>query len=149
MAVFDALLPIFTQYGYLAVFLMLLICGFGIPIPEDVTLVTGGVIAGMGFADVNTMVFVGLSGVLIGDGIMFGLGRRHGPRIASRHRRSAFCGGGARCEPPGRRAAPAQAHAVGHQGLVAIGRVLEVPGQGTGRGEPVEVSEKAAFLVPR
>lgn len=83
MAVFDALLPIFTQYGYLAVFLMLLICGFGIPIPEDVTLVTGGVIAGMGFADVNTMVFVGLAGVLVGDGIMFGLGRRHGPRIAN------------------------------------------------------------------
>lgn len=81
MAVFDALLPIFTQYGYWAVFLMLLICGFGVPIPEDITLVTGGVIAGMGFADVNTMVAVGLAGVLIGDGIMFGLGRWQGPKI--------------------------------------------------------------------
>ena len=40
-------MPIFTEYGYLAVFVMLLICGFGIPVPEDVTLVTGGVIAGV------------------------------------------------------------------------------------------------------
>lgn len=81
MAVFDALLPIFTQYGYLAVFVMLLICGFGVPIPEDVTLVTGGVIAGLGYADVNTMVLVGLAGVLIGDGLMFLLGRWYGQRI--------------------------------------------------------------------
>lgn len=81
MAVFDALLPIFTQYGYWAVFIMLLICGFGVPVPEDVTLVTGGVIAGLGYADVNTMVLIGLAGVLIGDGLMFLLGRWYGQRI--------------------------------------------------------------------
>ena len=46
MEVFQFLMPIFTEYGYWAVFVMLLICGFGIPVPEDVTLVTGGVIAG-------------------------------------------------------------------------------------------------------
>lgn len=81
MAVFDALLPIFTQYGYVAVFVMLLVCGFGVPIPEDVTLVTGGVIAGMGYADVDTMLIVGLAGVLVGDGLMFLLGRWYGQRI--------------------------------------------------------------------
>ena len=36
MEVFNALLPIFTEYGYLAVFTMLLVCGFGVPVPEDV-----------------------------------------------------------------------------------------------------------------
>lgn len=81
MAVFDALLPIFTQYGYIAVFVMLLICGFGVPVPEDVTLVTGGVIAGLGYADIDTMLIVGLAGVLIGDGLMFLLGRWYGQRI--------------------------------------------------------------------
>ena len=81
MAVFDALLPIFTQYGYVAVFVMLLVCGFGVPVPEDVTLVTGGVIAGLGYADVDTMLVVGLAGVLIGDGLMFLLGRWYGQRI--------------------------------------------------------------------
>jgi membrane protein DedA with SNARE-associated domain len=60
---------------------MLLICGFGVPIPEDVTLVTGGVIAGLGHANVHTMFAVGMAGVLIGDGMMFILGRVYGQRI--------------------------------------------------------------------
>jgi membrane protein DedA with SNARE-associated domain len=81
MTVFNALLPVFTEYGYLAVFVMLLICGFGVPVPEDVTLVTGGVIAGLGYANEHTMVAVGLAGVLLGDGLIFTLGRVFGDRI--------------------------------------------------------------------
>jgi len=82
MEVFQFLMPIFTEYGYLAVFVMLLICGFGVPVPEDVTLVTGGVIAGLGHADVNTMFAVGMAGVMVGDGLMFTLGRLYGERIS-------------------------------------------------------------------
>lgn len=67
----DILIAIFTDYGYFAVFFILLICGFGVPIPEDITLVAGGIIAGLGFADVHTMFAVGAVGVLIGDGTMF------------------------------------------------------------------------------
>lgn len=81
MEVFNALLPVFTEYGYLAVFVMLLICGFGIPVPEDLTLVTGGVIAGLGYADPHTMFAVGMAGVLIGDGLVFTLGRYQGQRV--------------------------------------------------------------------
>ncbi len=81
MAVFHQLLPIFTEYGYLAVFVMLLICGFGVPVPEDVTLVTGGVIAGLGYANEHTMVAVGLAGVMVGDGLIFTGGRYFGDRI--------------------------------------------------------------------
>jgi membrane protein DedA with SNARE-associated domain len=81
MTVFNALLPVFTEYGYVAVFVMLLICGFGVPVPEDVTLVTGGVIAGLGYANEHSMVAVGLAGVLLGDGLIFTLGRVFGDRI--------------------------------------------------------------------
>jgi membrane protein DedA with SNARE-associated domain len=81
MQVFNALMPLFTEYGYAAVFVMLLVCGFGVPVPEDVTLLTGGVIAGLGHADVHTMFAVGMAGVLIGDGTMFVLGRVYGQRI--------------------------------------------------------------------
>lgn len=81
MEVFNALLPIFTEHGYLAVFIMLLVCGFGVPVPEDVTLVTGGVITGLGYADVNTMVAVGMAGVIIGDGLVFSIGRFQGPWV--------------------------------------------------------------------
>ena len=81
MTVFNALLPIFTEYGYIAVFVMLLICGFGVPIPEDVTLVTGGVIAGLGYANEHNMVAVGLAGVMVGDGLIFMGGRLFGDKI--------------------------------------------------------------------
>lgn len=75
------LLSLFTDYGYLAVFTVLLICGFGIPIPEDISLVAGGVIAGLGYADVHLMVVVGMLGVLIGDATMFTIGRLFGEKV--------------------------------------------------------------------
>ncbi len=81
MTVFNALLPLFTEYGYIAMFMALLICGFGVPMPEDIALVTGGVIAGLGFANEHGMVVVGLAGVLIGDGVTFAFGRVYGDRV--------------------------------------------------------------------
>ena len=71
----------FQQFGYAAVFFVLVICGFGIPIPEDVTLVAGGVISGLGYTNVHIMFFVGMAGVLVGDGLMCVLGRIYGTRI--------------------------------------------------------------------
>lgn len=81
MDFFALLQDFFIQYGYIAVFLVLFACGFGLPIPEDVTLVTGGVISGLGYTNVHTMVLVGLFGVLIGDGTVFTLGKIYGQRI--------------------------------------------------------------------
>ncbi|MCV2509445.1 MAG: DedA family protein, partial [Neisseriaceae bacterium] len=44
----DYLELFFSTYGYLAVFSVLILCGLGLPIPEDITLVAGGVISGLG-----------------------------------------------------------------------------------------------------
>lgn len=71
----------FIQFGYAAVFFVLVLCGFGIPIPEDITLVAGGVISGLGYTNVHIMFAVGLAGVLVGDGIIFLLGKFYGQRI--------------------------------------------------------------------
>ena len=71
----------FVQYGYAAVFFVLVICGFGVPIPEDLTLVTGGVISGLGYTNSHWMVVVGMLGVLAGDGFMFVAGRVWGQKI--------------------------------------------------------------------
>ena len=81
--------------GYAFVFLILLLCGFGLPMPEDVVLVTGGVLAwlasdlesvsfaGMlGDRGLLAMVAVGLSGILAGDTVIFLAGRRFGHRVA-------------------------------------------------------------------
>lgn len=77
----DILINFFTDYGYIAVFGILILCGFGLPVPEDITLVSGGVISGLDFANPHTMCIVGLAGVLLGDSTMFLAGRIFGYRI--------------------------------------------------------------------
>ncbi|WP_434633081.1 DedA family protein [Chromobacterium sp. CV08] len=81
MDTLQILLDFFTGYGYVAVFAVLLVCGFGVPIPEDITLVAGGVISGLGYANVHYMFVVGMAGVLVGDGIMFLAGRIFGHKV--------------------------------------------------------------------
>jgi membrane protein DedA with SNARE-associated domain len=76
----DLLIQLFTRHGYVAVFAVLMICSLGVPIPEDISLVAGGVIAGLGYADVRVMCIVGLAGVLLGDALMFLVGRYFGAR---------------------------------------------------------------------
>lgn len=77
----DFLVSFFTDYGYAAVFGILVLCGFGLPVPEDISLVAGGIISGLGFTNHHVMVVVGMIGVLIGDSSMFLLGRVFGYRI--------------------------------------------------------------------
>ena len=78
MDILQTLIDFFTHYGYFAVFFVLLICGFGVPIPEDITLVAGGVISGLGYTNEHWMFVVGMAGVLTGDATMFLLGRFYG-----------------------------------------------------------------------
>ncbi|MCW9709757.1 DedA family protein [Avibacterium sp. 21-586] len=77
----EFLINFFTNYGYFAVLFVLIICGFGVPIPEDITLVSGGVIAGLGYANPHMMLIVSMIGVLIGDSTMYWLGRLYGVKI--------------------------------------------------------------------
>lgn len=83
MEILHELVFFFTAYGYIAVFLVLVACGFGLPIPEDITLIAGGVICGLAahMLSVHTMLAISLLGVLVGDGAMFMLGRLVGPRV--------------------------------------------------------------------
>ncbi len=81
--------------GYAFIFVALLLCGFGLPLPEDIILVTGGVLAWLSSPmEVATframlhddgligMVLVGLAGILAGDSVIFWAGRRFGFRVA-------------------------------------------------------------------
>ncbi len=78
----DFLVGFFTDYGYIAVFSCLILCGLGVPVPEDITLVAGGVIAGL-YPEINQHIMfgVGILGVLVGDSTMFLGGRIFGYRI--------------------------------------------------------------------
>lgn len=63
-----------TAYGL--VFVILLAAGFGLPLPEDIPLVMGGVLVHRGQANLWVMILIGYLGIIIGDSIMFSLGRR-------------------------------------------------------------------------
>ena len=80
MALLDSLIRLFIENGYVALFAVLIVCGLGVPIPEDVSLVAGGIIAGLGHADLRVMMLVGLAGVLVGDSIVFLIGHHFGQR---------------------------------------------------------------------
>lgn len=81
MDLLQELVTIFAENGYVAVFIALMICGAGLPLPEDITLVAGGVIAGLGYANVHVMFALAMFGVLLGDCAIFLLGHHYGARI--------------------------------------------------------------------
>lgn len=71
--------------GYVGVLFVLICCGLGLPLPEDVALITGGILAGYGLprgvGSVWGMVFVGLAGILIGDAAIFRAGQTLGEKF--------------------------------------------------------------------
>lgn len=62
--------------AYGTVFGVLLVCGLGLPLPEDISLILGGYLAHLGHAQLPVMMAVGFAGILAGDSIAFFAGRR-------------------------------------------------------------------------
>ncbi len=69
---------------YFLVFGFLLICGLGIPIPEDIILVVAGYATYMGITDLWLMILACYVGVILGDSIMFFLGSFFGKKLVRR-----------------------------------------------------------------
>ena len=66
---------------YLGLFGVLLVAGLGVPLPEDIPLLIAGWLVHKGSANLYGMIGVGLAGVLIGDFLLFNMGRRYGESI--------------------------------------------------------------------
>jgi len=71
-------LDFFATYGLIAVFLSLVLTPVGNPIPEDISLLAGGMIAGMGQTSIWTALAVGYAGVVLGDCVAWAMGNRVG-----------------------------------------------------------------------
>jgi membrane protein DedA with SNARE-associated domain len=67
--------------AYLTIFGVLFGCGLGIPIPEDLTLITAGYLAYLENISLLGAIIVGFIGVLSGDFLLFTLGRVFGRHI--------------------------------------------------------------------
>jgi membrane protein DedA with SNARE-associated domain len=74
-----------AEFTYLGPFLLLVLCGFGLPLPEEVSLIGGGLLLYQGEAQFAPMLVACLLGVLAGDAIPYMVGRRFGKQ-ALRHR---------------------------------------------------------------
>jgi membrane protein DedA with SNARE-associated domain len=68
-------------WAYLSVFTILVACGLGVPLPEDISLILGGFLAHRGAVDLTWMMAVGFTGILFGDSLIYLAGRRVGSRV--------------------------------------------------------------------
>lgn len=67
--------------AYGSVFGILLVCGLGVPLPEDISLILGGYLVHRGAARLPAMLLVGFGGILAGDSLIFLAGRRFGAKV--------------------------------------------------------------------
>ena len=75
------LLSQLTSHVYAKLAGLLLLCGLGLPIPEDISLIAGGYLAHLGTVDLHRIFLVCFLAVLGGDSLAFGLGRGFGTKL--------------------------------------------------------------------
>jgi membrane protein DedA with SNARE-associated domain len=84
----DSLVDFFLNFSgptpYFLIFGILLACGLGLPIPEDITLLTAGLLAYYGLTNLYLTILVAFFGVLLGDSIIFYLGSTYGRKLTKR-----------------------------------------------------------------
>jgi len=77
----DIVLDWLIRYEYFAMLAILVLCGVGLPLPEEVTLLGSGLLVGWHEADFWLASLVCSTGILLGDSIIFGLGHHFGQRF--------------------------------------------------------------------
>ena len=79
------------QFIYAGLFLILFLCGLGLPIPEELTLLAGGFFVHFGMIRFYPTLAIVFVGVLIGDMAMYSIGRKWGRGIIThQHMRNFF-----------------------------------------------------------
>lgn len=71
------------HFTYVGLFGVLLLCGLGLPLPEDIALLAGGFLVHRGVTQYPMTLAVSLVGVVAGDNWLFYLGRRFGTGLVS------------------------------------------------------------------
>lgn len=74
------------EFTYSGIFLVLLLAGFGLPFPEEIILVFSGYLAFLKYTKFPYTLIVVFVGVLMGDLILFSIGRRWGGLVLNHHR---------------------------------------------------------------
>ncbi len=75
---FDVLvyvLPYFVEYRYWAIFFALVVAGFGVPLPEELTILVSGYLTAVNYLDPAVTLLACYTGVLAGDIVTYCIGR--------------------------------------------------------------------------
>ena len=75
MFTLEAVLGLLRSYKYAAMFGVLFLCGVGLTLPEEVTLIAAGLAVGWEEANFWLASVVCVAGILAGDSVIFGMGR--------------------------------------------------------------------------
>jgi membrane protein DedA with SNARE-associated domain len=73
------------HYGYLAVFVLVLLEDFGLPAPGEATLIAASLVAARGELKIEWVLAFAWLGAVVGDNIGFAIGRYGGMRLLSRY----------------------------------------------------------------
>lgn len=69
------------HFTYVGLFVILMLCGLGLPMPEDVALLAGGFLAHKGITRYPITLMVSLAGVIAGDNSLYFIGRGVGSNV--------------------------------------------------------------------
>lgn len=72
-------LELLLSYSYVAMFVTLILCGLGLPVPEELTLLGSGLLVGWKHANFFLALGTCVIAIIAGDSIVFFLGRWYGP----------------------------------------------------------------------
>jgi len=107
-------------HAYGLIFFVLVVCGLGVPIPEDLSLILGGFLAHQHRATLWGMMVVGYIGIIVGDSIVYFIGRRLGSKVGTKPKKG-FWG---RLITPQRRARVEQIFAKYGDRVVMVARFM-------------------------
>ena len=81
----DSAIYFFLEHGsYGLMFAWIIAAGLGLPLPEDIAMISGAILAQRHVTDLTTTVIVLSTAVLLGDTILYFIARRLGPAIYER-----------------------------------------------------------------
>ncbi|WP_158583463.1 DedA family protein [Salinisphaera sp. Q1T1-3] len=76
---------VISDYGPWAIFLLILIEDFGIPVPGETALISAALLASQGKLPILTLLIAAWAGAVIGDNIGYAIGRFGGRRVVVRY----------------------------------------------------------------
>jgi len=78
--------PLLSQWGYLAIFLIVVLGNVGLPVPEETTLILAGYLVWRGDLRLPIVLAVGIISAVGGDNVGYWIGRRYGGGVLDRLR---------------------------------------------------------------